>query len=90
MTKQNKFKPGNSGNPETMFKPGNRNCWVPGVSGNPTGKSRHRARLMDLPMRPVVQRRSSGGKSMSLAELTSFSERLARKSLCRNHYLLAH
>jgi hypothetical protein len=33
MTKQNKFKPGNSGNPETGFKPGDRNCWVPGVSG---------------------------------------------------------
>jgi hypothetical protein len=39
MPKQNKFKPGNSGNPETMFKPGNRNCWVPGVSGNPTADS---------------------------------------------------
>jgi len=32
--KQNKFKPGNSGNPETMFKPGNRHRWVPGLSGS--------------------------------------------------------
>src|SRR5271166_4217609 len=43
MTRQTKFKPGQSGNPKTMFKPGNRDRWVPGVSGNPTGKSRHRA-----------------------------------------------
>jgi hypothetical protein len=45
MTRQDKFKPGQSGNPEAMFKPGNRDRWAPGVSGNPTGKSKYRARF---------------------------------------------
>jgi hypothetical protein len=42
MAKSNKFRVGQSGNPETMFKPGNRHRWQPGQSGNPSGIGRRR------------------------------------------------
>src|SRR5690349_19313003 len=42
MAKDSKFKPGQSGNPETRFKPGNRHRWQPGQSGNPAGITRSR------------------------------------------------
>jgi hypothetical protein len=35
-----KFTPGRSGNPERRFKPGHPYRWLPGESGNPSGKSR--------------------------------------------------
>jgi len=37
MANDTKFKPGQSGNPETKFKPGNCHQWQPGHSGNPAG-----------------------------------------------------
>src|SRR3974390_1556932 len=42
MAKNTKFKPGQSGNPPTQFKPGNPHRWQPGRSGNPVGISRCR------------------------------------------------
>ena len=42
MTKNTKFKPRRSGNPETKFKPGNPHRWQPGQSGNPSGTARSR------------------------------------------------
>ena len=42
MKKDTKFKPGQSGNPETRFKPGNQRRWQPGQSGNPAGIARSR------------------------------------------------
>jgi hypothetical protein len=40
-----KFLPGESGNPETQFKPGNPNRFPRGVSGNPAGKPRSRVQF---------------------------------------------
>ena len=45
MTKNTKFKPRLSGNPETKFKPGNPHRWQPGQSGNPSGTSRSRVQF---------------------------------------------
>jgi hypothetical protein len=42
MARDTKFKPGQSGNPETRFKPGNRHRWQAGQSGNATGIPRSR------------------------------------------------
>jgi hypothetical protein len=42
MPKNKKFRPGHSGNPKTMFKPGNPHRWQPGQSGNPSGIARKR------------------------------------------------
>jgi hypothetical protein len=42
MTKNTKFKPGQSGNPRTKFGPGNPHRWPPGQSGNPAGIARSR------------------------------------------------
>jgi hypothetical protein len=53
MPKDTKFKPGQSGNPQTMFKPGNRYRWKTGQSGNPAGRASNR------PVLPPVVRASS-------------------------------
>jgi len=45
MATDTKFKPGQSGNPQTQFKPANRHRWQPGQSGNPAGVSRSRLRF---------------------------------------------
>ena len=45
MTKNTKFKPRRSGNPETKFKPGNPHRWQPGQSGNPSGIARSRLKF---------------------------------------------
>jgi hypothetical protein len=37
MPRNGKFKPGESGNPKTQFKPGNPHRWQSGKSGNPAG-----------------------------------------------------
>jgi hypothetical protein len=42
MAKSSKFQPGQSGNPQTTFKKGNRYCWQSGQSGNPAGIARNR------------------------------------------------
>jgi hypothetical protein len=42
MAKNTKFKPRQSGNPKTMFRPGNPSRWPPGHSGNPAGITRGR------------------------------------------------
>jgi hypothetical protein len=40
-----RFKPGQSGNPKTTFKPGNPHRWQPGQSGNPAGIARSRLKF---------------------------------------------
>src|SRR6266446_1753816 len=45
MAKSTRFKPGQSGNPKTTFKLGNRHRWQPGQSGNPAGMARSRLRF---------------------------------------------
>ena len=45
MTNDGRFKPGQSGNPQSTFKPGNSYRWQPGQSGNPAGIARSRLRF---------------------------------------------
>jgi hypothetical protein len=45
MANDSKFKLGQSGNPQTTFKPGNRYRWQPGQSGNPAGIAGSRLRF---------------------------------------------
>lgn len=45
MKRDTKFKPGQSGNPETQFQPGNKFRWQPGQSGNPAGIAGSRLRF---------------------------------------------
>ena len=42
MPRDGKFRPGQSGNPNTRFKPGNPYRWQAGQSGNPAGIARSR------------------------------------------------
>ena len=42
MSRNTKHKSGQSGNPKTQFKAGNRHRWKPGQSGNPSGIARRR------------------------------------------------
>jgi len=46
---EQKFKPGQSGNSQTRFKPGNQHRWQPRQSGNPAGIAQDR---IPLPLRP--------------------------------------
>jgi hypothetical protein len=48
MAKDTKFKPCQSGNPETRFKPGNPHRWQPGQSGNSSGLARSRLKFEEL------------------------------------------
>jgi hypothetical protein len=45
MTNDSRFKSGQSGNPQSTFKAGNRYRWQPGQSGNPAGIARSRLRF---------------------------------------------
>ena len=45
MANEGKFKPGQSGNPQSTFKAGNKYRWQPGQSGNPAGIARSRLRF---------------------------------------------
>ena len=45
MANDSRFKPGQSGNPQSKFKAGNRYRWQPGQSGNPAGIARSRLRF---------------------------------------------
>ena len=45
MANDNRFKPGQSGNPQSTFKAGNRYRWQAGQSGNPAGIARSRLRF---------------------------------------------
>jgi len=83
MTKQTKFKPGHSGNPETMFKLGNSNRWVPGVSGNPTGKSRYRACFEEAFNEALVTEGSPEEAAKLLWEAARAREAWAIQSLCQ-------
>jgi len=45
MAQNSRFKPGQSGNPETRFKSGNPHTWQSGESGNPSGIARSRLKF---------------------------------------------
>ncbi|HYM05433.1 MAG TPA: hypothetical protein VEU11_02640 [Terriglobales bacterium] len=83
MAKDSKFKPGQSGNSQTMFKPGNPHRWNPGVSGNPTGKSRHRAQFEEAFNEALIMEGSPQEAAKLLWEAARSREPWAIQELCR-------
>src|SRR2546422_16239 len=82
-TKEHKFKPGQSGNSEAMFKPGNPHRWVAGVSGNPAGKSRRRARFEEAFNEALITEGSPEEAAKLLWEAARAKEPWAIQSLCQ-------
>ena len=83
MSKKNKFEPGKPGNPETSFKPGNPQRWVPGVSGNPTGKSKGRSRFEEAFNEALITEGSPEEAAKLLWEAARAREPWAIQSLCQ-------
>ena len=59
MKKDTKFKPGQSGNPQTRFKPGNPQRWQPGQSGNPAGIAQNRLQFEESFYAALLERGSA-------------------------------
>ena len=59
MAKDSKFKPGQSGNLQTRFKPGNQHRWQPGQSGNPDGIARSRLQFEESFYAALLERGSA-------------------------------
>jgi hypothetical protein len=83
MSQNTQFKPGQSGNPETMFKPGNKHRWVKGVSGNPIGKSRHRAQFEEAFNEALITEGSPEEAAKLLWEAARAKEPWAIQSICQ-------
>ena len=58
MSKNSRFKPGQSGNPETQFRPGNRHRFQAGQSGNPSGKPKSRQHFEEAFTRALLEQGS--------------------------------
>ena len=79
MPKNTQFQPGRSGNPQTMFKPGNCYRWRPGESGNSAGRASKcprsaqvvRAALIDEGATAECGSGTLDGASVALGELTT-------------------
>ena len=67
MKKDTKFKPGQSGNPETRFKPGNQHRWPPRQSGNPAGIARSRLQFEESFYAALLDRGSAEEVASRLA-----------------------
>jgi len=83
MRNESGFKPGQSGNQETTFKPGNRHCWVPGVSGNPAGKSSYRAQFEEAFNEALIEEGSPQEAAKLLWEAARTKEPWAIQSICQ-------
>ena len=83
MANENKFKPGQLGNRETMFKPGNPHRWTPGVGGNPAGKSRYRAGFEEAFNEALITAGSPEEAAQLLWEAARAKEPWAIQSLCQ-------
>jgi len=83
MTKTNQFQPGKSGNPATSFKAGNPQRWVSGVSGNPSGKSKHRAYFEDAFNEALITEGSPEEAAKLLWEAARAKEPWAIQSICQ-------
>jgi hypothetical protein len=55
MKKDTKFKLGQSGNPQSTFKAGNKYRWRPGQSGNPVGIARSRLRFEECSYASLIE-----------------------------------
>jgi len=83
MTKNKGFKPGRSGSPKTRFQPGNPHRWEPGVSGNPVGKSRHRAQFEESFNEALITEVGPEEAAKLLWEAARAKEPWAIQSLCQ-------
>jgi hypothetical protein len=83
MTNDKKFKSGQSGNPATMFQPGNQHRWAAGVSGNPVGKSRYRAQFDEAFNQALITEGSPEEAAKLLWEAARAKEPWAIQSLCQ-------
>lgn len=82
MASDKKFKPGQSGNPSTQFKAGNAHRWIPGVSGNPSGKSNYRAQFEEAFNEALITEGSPEEAARLLWEAARAKEPWAIQNLC--------
>ena len=83
MPRDTKFKPGQSGSSETMFKSGNPHRWGAGTSGNPAGKSRHRAQFEEAFNEALITEGSPEEAAKLLWEAARAKEPWAIQSICQ-------
>jgi hypothetical protein len=83
MKNDTKFKPGQSGNPATRFKPGNPHRWGPGVSGNAAGKSRYRTQFEEAFNEALITQGSPEEAAQLLWEAARAKEPWAIQNICQ-------
>src|SRR5580693_2647329 len=83
MNNDTKFKPGQSGNSTTQFKPGNQHRFGPGVSGNATGKSKYRIQFEDAFNEALVTAGSPEEAAALLWEAARAKEPWAIQNICQ-------
>ena len=59
MAKETRFRPGQSGNPQTQFQAGNHHRWQPGRSGNPAGIARSRLQFEETFYASLIEQGSA-------------------------------
>ncbi len=83
MTKETKFRTGQSGNPATTFQHGNKHRWTAGVSGNPAGKSRYRVQFDEAFNQALITQGSPEEAAQLLWEAARAKEPWAIQNLCQ-------
>ena len=81
--KNTKFKPGQSGNPATQFKQGNPHRWIPGVSGNASGKSRYRTQFEEAFNDALITQGSPEEAAQLLWQAAREKEAWAIQNVCQ-------
>ena len=90
MANNGKFQPGQSGNPATQFKPGNRHRWQPGQSGNPAGIARSRLEFKESFNEALLGHRSADEVTNLLSEAVREREPWAIQALASSNASLAN
>src|SRR5215467_3813394 len=83
MAKNTRYRPGHSGSSGTKFKPGNPYQWTRGVSGNPSGKSRHRAQFEEAFNEALITEGNPQEAAKLLWEAARSKEPWAIQTLCQ-------
>ena len=78
-----KFKPGQSGNAATQFKPANPHRWVAGKSGNPAGKSKYRTQFESAFNEALITQGSPEEAAQLLWQAARAKEPWAIQNLCQ-------
>ena len=89
MSNNGRFKPGQSGNPATRFKPGNRHRWQPGQSGNPAGIARSRVQFEESFSEALLRHGSADEAAKLLWEAVRKREPWAIQALLKSLALSA-